>query len=170
MNTLQDLWFRFVMAATRLLPDIKHTMQLRGLLLRPCFAACGKNLQLASDVRVAGVANLHLGSNVFLSGGAWILAGCPITIEDEVMLGPYVVLVSGDHSLENRSWRFGAPVRAPIVLQRGSWIGAHSVVSKGVTVGAGSCVGAGSVVTKDVPTNCIVGGVPAKFIKICEVS
>ena len=153
------------MVVTSLLPDIKHTMQLRGALIRPCFAACGTNLQIASDVRIAGVHNVTFGRDVFLSGGAWILASCPLTIEDEVMLGPYAVLVTGDHSRLRRSWRFGAAVRASIVLKRGCWIGAHSVVSKGITVGEGACVGAGSVVTRDVEDDSVVGGVPARRIR-----
>lgn len=165
MVIIKDFWFRFVMAAMRLLPDVKYTMQLRGSLIRPCFAACGKNLQLASDVRIAGIYNLVVGRDVFLSGGVWVLASCAITIEDEVMLGPYVVLVTGDHSREGRSWRFGAPNRAPITLKRGCWVGAHSVVSKGITVGEGACIGAGSVVTRDVPNDAVVGGVPTKVIK-----
>ena len=57
---------------------------------------------------------------------------------------------------------------APIVLGKRVWVGSNSTITKGVTIGDNSIVAAGAVVTKDVPANCIVGGVPAKIIKRIE--
>ncbi len=57
---------------------------------------------------------------------------------------------------------------APIVVGKNVWIGANATVLPGVTIGDGSIIAAGAVVTKDVPTNVIVGGVPAKIIKNIE--
>lgn len=162
------LWFGFVMRMTAILPEIKHTMQLRGLLTKCCFKICGKNLQIARDVRIVGITNLSIGNDVFFSAGCWLLTNCDVTIDDEVMLGPYSVIVAGDHTRLNGSYRFGVAVRAPIHLKRGCWIGAHSVVSKGVTIGTGSCLAAGAVATKDIPDNAVAGGVPAKVLKIIE--
>lgn len=165
MAFLREVWFRFAMAICALLPDINPVMKLRGWMVRPAFAACGQNLQLAHDVRIVGVARLRLGRDVFLSGGVWILANGGVTLEDEVMLGPYAVVVAGDHTRVKGSWRFGPAERAPIHLARGAWVGAHAVVTKGVAIGAGSCVAAGSVVNRDVGPNLIVGGVPARVLK-----
>lgn len=165
MELLKLMWFKFVMATTSLMPDIKHTMILRGFLIRPVLLSCGKNLQLANDVRIAGLQNLSIGDDVFLSGGVWILAGCSVVIEDQVMLGPYVVVVSGDHDRVDRSWRFGGAVREPIVIKRGAWVGAHGVVTRGVVIGNGSCIAAGGVVIEDVPDDVVAGGVPARVIK-----
>ena len=55
--------------------------------------------------------------------------------------------------------------RAPILIKEGAFIGARSIILKGVTIGRHSVVGAGYVVLKDVPDNCIVAGNPAKIIK-----
>ena len=54
---------------------------------------------------------------------------------------------------------------APIVLGKNVWIGSNATILQGVTIGDNAVVGAGAVVTKDVPANTVVGGVPAKFIK-----
>jgi acetyltransferase-like isoleucine patch superfamily enzyme len=159
------LWFEIAMRLTGFLPEIRHTMYFRGLLIKCCLKSCGKNLQIARDVRIGGISNLSVGNDVFLSAGSWLLTNCDVTIEDEVMLGPYSVVIAGDHTRKNGSFRFGEAIRAPILLKRGCWIGAHSVVLKGVTVGEGSCLAAGSVATKNIPDNVIAGGVPAVVIK-----
>lgn len=165
MSMFKYFWFSLVMLLTRFLPDVKYTMIFRGLLLKPIFFSCGSNLQIAADVRIVGTQHMTIGNNVFFSGGVWILATCTVIIEDEVMLGPYVVIVTGDHSRYERSWRFGKAVRAPIKIGRGTWVGAHGVIGKGVTVGSGSCIAAGGIVTSDIPDDVIAGGVPASVIK-----
>ena len=53
----------------------------------------------------------------------------------------------------------------PIVIEENAWIGMNCIILKGVRIGRNSIIAAGSVVTKDVPDNCIAGGVPCKFIK-----
>jgi acetyltransferase-like isoleucine patch superfamily enzyme len=53
----------------------------------------------------------------------------------------------------------------PIRIKRNAWIGANATVTQGVTIGENAVVAAGAVVTKDVPDNTVVGGIPAKVIK-----
>ena len=88
------------------------------------------------------------------------------SIGDNVFIGHNVVLATIDHDLNpyDRSNHF-----APIHIGDRVWIGSSAVITKGVTIGNGSVVAAGAVVTKDVPENVIVGGVPAKIIKKIEV-
>ena len=88
-----------------------------------------------------------------------------ILLEDMTMLGPFTVLASNNHTKIDGAYRFGPPQRGKITLGIGSWTGSHVVVTMGVTIGKGSAVAAGAVVTKDVPDNCVVGGVPAEIIK-----
>lgn len=89
-----------------------------------------------------------------------------IHIGKNVMLAPYCTLYSYDHGL-----KLGEPImtqplksKGPIVIGQDAWLGAHTIVTSGVTIGAGAAVGAGSVVTKDVPENAIAVGNPAKVI------
>lgn len=57
---------------------------------------------------------------------------------------------------------------APIVLGKNVWVGSNATILQGVTIGDNAVIGAGAVVTKDVAANAIVGGVPARFIKMID--
>ncbi len=162
---LYYLWFFLIMKITSILPDLKPIMWLRGFLVRPCFHSCGKNFQIASGVSINYTNNLIIGNNVYFAYGCWINAIGSIQIGDEVMLGPYVILSSGNHTRRNDSYRFGTMQLGQIKIDQGTWIGASAKVLCGVTIGKGVCCAAGSVVTKSIPDNVLAGGIPAKVIK-----
>ncbi|MFT7553017.1 MAG: maltose O-acetyltransferase [Rhodothermales bacterium] len=165
MRLLKELWFQFVMLGTRVLPEVTPILRLRGWLVKPVFHSCGSNLQITRDVRITHPHKLSIGSDVYLSGGCWILASGGVEIGDEVMLGPYSIVVAGDHTKLNGSYRFGPAKRAPIKIGSGSWVGAHGVVTMGTTLGPGCLLAAGSVATRSIPAHSIAGGVPAKVLK-----
>ena len=164
MRVLQYLWFHAVTMATAWLPDLRPVLRLRGFLLRPAFASCGANLQVARGVTVNFTNRLAIGSDVFLGMGCWLQAQGGITLEDEVQLGPYAVLVAGDHTAMNGSYRAGESHLAPIRVCRGSWIAAHATVTKGVTIGSGALLAANSVATHHVPAFSLAAGVPARIL------
>jgi acetyltransferase-like isoleucine patch superfamily enzyme len=157
-------WFVFVMKFTGCLPDFKAVMRLRGFLVRPCFLRCGKAFEIASNAMIVYTSRVSIGDNVYIAYGSWVQGVGGVTIDDEVMLAPYSVLASSNHTQINGSYRFGEGVHEPIHICRGAWVGAHTVVTAGVTVGTGAVCAAGSVITKDVPDHSTVGGVPAKII------
>ncbi|MDO6388853.1 sugar O-acetyltransferase [Pontibacter sp. BT731] len=107
--------------------------------------------------------NTKIGKHVFINFGCTFLDLGGITIEDKVMLAPGVKLLSEGHPLspENRQ----SLVPGHIHIKKNAWIGANATILQGVTVGENSVVAAGAVVSKDVPANTVVGGVPAKIIK-----
>jgi len=107
--------------------------------------------------------NLKIGKNVFINFDCTFLDLGGITIEDEVQIGPKVSLVTENHP-QNPEQRKGL-VCKPILIKRNAWIGANATILPGVTIGENSIVAAGAVVSKDVPDNTIVGGVPAKVFK-----
>lgn len=107
--------------------------------------------------------NINIGKNVFVNHACTFMDRGGITLEDNVLIGPKVNLVTTNHPINPAERR--ATVSRPIVIKKGAWIGVGVTILPGVTVGENSIVAAGAVVTADVPPNTIVGGVPAKFIK-----
>lgn len=162
MRRIKYLWFIVVMKLTWCLPDWIPVMRLRGVLINPCFQRCGRNFQIASTAMVLNSAEIELGDNVYIGYGCWIQGIGGVVIQDDVMLGPYTTISTGNHTLLNGSYRYGPSQRAPVVIGRGSWIGAGVNILAGVTIGSGALCAAGSVITKSVGDLSVVGGVPAK--------
>lgn len=104
-----------------------------------------------------------IGKHVFINSGCSFLDLGGITLEDHVMLAPQVKLMTETHPLDPITRRGLIP--KPIHIKRNAWIGAGATILPGVTVGENSVVAAGAVVSKDVPENTVVGGIPAKWIK-----
>ena len=112
-------------------------------------------------------AELVVGNNTGMSNCA-IVAKQSVTIGNNVKIGGSVKIYDNDfHALDATERNFGSdkPKCAPVVIKDGAFIGAFSIILKGVTIGENSIVGAGSVVTKNIPDNEIWAGNPAKFIK-----
>ena len=107
--------------------------------------------------------HIVLGKNVFINHGCSFLDLGGIVIEDDVLIGPKVCIITENHPI-HPSNRKSLDLKS-VLIQRNAWIGANSTILPGVTVGENAIVAAGSVVTKDVAANTIVGGVPAKKIK-----
>ncbi|MBR1792592.1 MAG: sugar O-acetyltransferase [Bacteroidales bacterium] len=109
------------------------------------------------------------GKNTMLGEGVFINMGCKfqdqggITIDEGALIGHNVVLATINHELMPE-YRHSMSY-APIHIGRRVWIGSNATILAGVTVGDGAVVAAGAVVTKDVPSNTVVGGVPARVIK-----
>ena len=89
------------------------------------------------------------------------------TIGKNVIMGPDVKIYTRNHKFESLEipMQYQGHTEEKVVIGNDVWIGANSVILPGVTIGDHSIVAAGSVVTKDVPSFAIVGGVPAKIIK-----
>jgi acetyltransferase-like isoleucine patch superfamily enzyme len=104
-----------------------------------------------------------IGKNVYINNDCTFLDMGTINIEDDVLIGPKVSLITESHPL-NPSERKALLVK-PIVIKRNAWIGAGAIILPGVTVGENAVVAAGAVVSKNVPDNTVVAGVPATIIK-----
>lgn len=110
--------------------------------------------------------NIHIGSNVFINSGCHFQDQGGIYIDDDVLIGHNVVLATVNHDLNPYDRR---NLYAPIHIGKRVWIGSNATILQGVTIGDGAVVAAGAVVTKNVPENSVVGGVPAKVIKMIEM-
>ena len=91
----------------------------------------------------------------------------PVTIGNHVNLAQGITVTALNHNFSEPAKRIDEQgvSTAPVVVNDDVWIGANAVILSGVTIGSHSVVAAGAVVTKDVPSRCVVAGVPAKIIK-----
>ncbi len=106
---------------------------------------------------------IRLGKNIFINHACSFLDIGGITIEDDVLIGPNVSLVTENHPTDPSDRK--TVLLKPIVLRRNAWIGAAATILPGVTIGENAIVAAGAVVSRDVPPNTVVAGVPAKIVK-----
>ena len=107
--------------------------------------------------------NTHVGEGVFINAGCRFQDQGGIFIGDRALIGHNAVIATLNHNMDpaKRANLLPAPVR----IGADAWLGSNVTVLPGVTIGEGAVVAAGAVVTKDVPPNTVVGGIPAKVIK-----
>lgn len=160
-----DWPLHFVLLLTNWLPDNVACLRLRGGLARRFLGACGTNLWLGRNITFYNPSGTVFGSNIYVAYGCWFMAGERITVEDEVIFGPYCVIVSSNHTRSAFSFRFGKPQQLPIRVGRGTWVAAHVTLTAGSSVGSGSLIGANSVVRGEIPDNVLAAGVPARVMK-----
>lgn len=121
------------------------------------------SVEIRLPIRSDYGANLKIGKGVFINSGTMFTDLGGIELADNVLVGPNATLISVNHPLNPEDRR--EIELKPIFIDQNAWLGANSTILPGVTVGKNAVVGAGAVVTKDVPANTVVAGVPARVIK-----
>jgi acetyltransferase-like isoleucine patch superfamily enzyme len=137
---------------------------------RSRLAACGKGIYFNERrCSFASPENIFIGSNVTVGpdNRLWASPRARLTIEDDVLLGPNVTILTSNYGMADRDrpLRDQEWVESDVVIGRRSWLGANVVILPGVAIGEGAVVAAGAVVTHSVPAFAIAGGVPAKVLK-----
>jgi acetyltransferase-like isoleucine patch superfamily enzyme len=155
----------FIRTSLFFLPNHKYLNRFRGFLYSLFLPRCGKNFQVSSDVMIINLENLYVGNDVYLAPGVIINAIDKIYLEDEVMIGFNSVLVSGNHTLSNSSYRFSTSYLSPISIGKGSWIAANCTITAGTVIDDSVLIGANSLVRGRCLKNSIYAGNPATFIK-----
>lgn len=159
-----DWPLHFVLFFTNWLPDNGPFLRLRGLLASPFFGTCAENLRLGRNLTFYNPSKIQIGKDVYIAQGGWFMAGTDIIVGDQVLFGPYCVVVSSNHSLSGKSYRYGEAVNRPITIGFGTWIASHVTIAAGAEIGEGVLVAANSVVSKSIMSGVVCGGVPAKII------
>jgi len=143
-------------------------LELRNWFYQHTLRDCGSDLCILPDTVLYYPRNIRFGNNVFVNRGTTIAASAQVVIGDDVLIGPNVSINSADHRyadpttlIRNQGHRLGS-----IVIGNDVWIGANVCIVAGVVVGDGAVVGAGAVVTSDVQPYAVVGGIPARLIKM----
>ena len=108
---------------------------------------------------------VFFGKNVFINHSAILSASGGIEFQDGVSVAPGVRIATINHDFNERHTIY---TYGKVTIKKNAWLGIGSTICPGVTVGENSVVAAGAVVTKDVPDNVVVGGCPAKVIKILD--
>lgn len=137
--------------------------EIRNLLSQITGSAIDESVVVFTPLYINYGKHTKIGKNVFINFDCVFLDLGGITIEDGVLIAPKVSLLSEGHPTEPENRQ--ALVPKAIHIKKNAWIGANATIMRGVTIGENAIVAAGSVVSKDVPDNTIVGGVPAKIIK-----
>ena len=104
---------------------------------------------------------LKLGKQVFINHNCTCMTAGTIIIDDGVMIGPQVTLLTANHDFDDHN----VLICKTIHINKNAWIGARATILPGISIGENSVVAAGAVVTKDVEPNVVVGGNPAKVLK-----
>lgn len=143
--------------------DSADPAEIRELLSRITDSAIDESVAVFTPLYINYGKHTTIGKNVFINFNCTFLDLGGITIADDVMLAPNVSLLSEGHPLSPDDRQSLVP--GHVHIKRNAWIGAGATILPGVTVGENAVVAAGAVVTKDVPDNTIVGGIPAKVIR-----
>ena len=159
---------RLFAVSSFLLLDNMRGGHLRAALLRLNGATVGRGCFVRGSLQIQEGFGLVLGDGVFVNAGCCFDLSASIVIGSRAQLAYQVTLVTGGHEIGTRESRAGAHRPAPIHIGEGVWIGARATVLPGVTIGAGAVVAAGALVTKDVPPDTLVAGVPAKPVRALE--
>jgi len=116
--------------------------------------------------------SIVIGDGCQLTGASLTCRSTSIELGKNVLVGPDVVIVDSDfHApwpVADRPVNPGVENDRPVRIGDGAWIGMHSIILKGVTVGKGAIIGAGSVVTRDIPDNAVACGCPARVVRRCD--
>ncbi|MFM2359229.1 MAG: hypothetical protein RLY16_1222 [Bacteroidota bacterium] len=107
--------------------------------------------------------HIKIGKQVFINHACSFLDLGGITIDDNVLIGPKVNLITENHPIDPQQRK--SLVLNRVHIKKNAWLGAGVTVLPGVTIGENAIVAAGAVVTADVADNTIVGGIPAKLLK-----
>lgn len=128
---------------------------------------CGKNINIENGASFSSKVTIGDNSGI---GVRAILGVCHIG--NDVMMGPECIIYSRNHRFDKTDIPMrlqGYYEEEPVIIGNDVWIGARVIILPGVKIGNGSILGANAVVTKDVPDYAIVGGNPAKIIRVREI-
>jgi len=130
-------------------------------------ARCGSQGKISPTVFFKFPENIEVGTHVFINHqcSIWASPGARIFIGDDVLFGPGVTVVTANHGTAAGTLiRLQAESEADVRIGNDVWIGAHAVITPGVSLGDGCVIAAAAVVTRDMPPQSICAGVPAKVI------
>ena len=166
-----SLRLRLATGLTRVISPLAGN-RIRTAVMRAGGVSIGRGTVLGGvlDIRggVGAAKRVRIGEMCWINASCTLDASAQVVIGDFVALGQEVMVLTNTHQIGPPDNRAGTSNDLPVTIGNGSWLGARSVVLPGVDIGSGVIVAAGSVVTKSVPANSLVGGVPARLIRMLD--
>jgi maltose O-acetyltransferase len=138
---------------------------LRRQLLEQLLGAVGEGTEIRPPFSVDYGSHIRIGARCFANFGLVALDVAPITIGDDVQIGPNVQLLTPTHPVEPGPRRQKWEAARPITIGDNVWLGGGAIVLPGVTIGDNTVVGAGAVVTRDLPADVVAVGNPARVVR-----
>lgn len=139
--------------------------KLNRLVVPHLFKRCGKQVNVRPNVYFGAGSQISIGDFSMLGADSIIGSEAEVVIGENVLMGPRVLIYTSNHGTAlGTPMRLQPSVAAPVRIGNDVWIGARCIILPGVTIHDGAVVAAGAVVTRDIPSNAIAGGVPAKVI------
>lgn len=137
----------------------------RRAVLKELLGTCPSGTYIESTFRCDYGYNIHLGENFYANYDLIILDVCRVTIGKNCMIGPRVSIYTAGHPIDAETRISGLEFGSPVTIGDNVWIGGNAVINPGVNIGDNVVIASGAVVTKDVPDNVVVAGIPAKVIR-----
>lgn len=159
--------YLYIQNTLNIFPDFVLGNRLRRLFYKLYLKKAGQNLTVSAHVHIEEPNKIEVGNNCSFNRGCWISGGGGLQLGNDVIIGPNVIIHSANHIYLDPS----LPIRAQghelkkVIISNNVWIGAGAIILPGVTINENSIIAAGAVVTKVVPANSLVGGVPSRLIK-----
>lgn len=136
--------------------------------VKELFGSTGQRISLQPLFNCDNGKNIHVGEDFITNYNVTILDIAPVYIGDYCMIGPNTLITTVGHPLSPKGRRKRLAQAKSVRIGDDVWIGGNCTILPGVTIGNNVIIAAGAVVSKDVPDNCVVAGVPAKIIKTLE--
>lgn len=137
----------------------------RQALLIELLGALGEDSEIRPPFYCDYGRHISVGARTFANFGLVCLDVAPITIGDDVQIGPYVQLLTATHPLDAKPRLDKWESAQPITIEDNAWLGGGVIVCPGVTIGANTVVGAGAIVVKDLPADVLAVGNPARIVR-----
>ena len=137
--------------------------QKKNKLLRWYGFSIGEGTRIVGPMDVDG--KLIIGENVFIGKNFSVYGNGTVEIGSNCDIAPSVTFLTGTHEIGDENRRAGNGKTMSTTVGEGTWIGARSLILPGLVIGKACVISAGAVVTKDVPDNVLVAGIPAQIKK-----